>query len=91
MGEDIGRWDRQRTQLDSLRDNISTAPAGVSPRVHRKIVSAQPAPTNTRRGQDRWREGERLEGRPRVCACVSVRERALRARLTTVPPPEPVC
>jgi hypothetical protein len=57
MGEDIGSLaDRQRTQLDSLRNNISTAPAGVSPRVHRKIVSAQHQQTRGENGQDRWRE-----------------------------------
>jgi hypothetical protein len=42
MGEDIGSLaDRHRIQLDALRNNISTAPAGVNPRVHRKIVSTQ--------------------------------------------------
>jgi hypothetical protein len=61
--------DRKRTQLDSLRDNISTAPAGVSPRVDRKIVSA--SPHQQTRGENRTRQ---MEGRERgwrddrVCA-----------------------
>ena len=42
---DIGSLDRHRTQLDALRQNIATAPAGgFSPRVHRKIVRPRPAP-----------------------------------------------
>jgi len=74
MGDFGSLEDRKRTQLDSLRDNISTAPAGVSPRVDRKIVS--PARTNkhaARTGQDRWRGGREVGG---TTACVRMRERA---------------
>ena len=79
---DIGSLaDRHRTQLDALRQNIATAPAGgFSPRVHRKIVRPRRpacAPARARRA-----------ARAR-CACA----RALHAcyLLRPVPPPEPVC